>query len=98
MVLWDRCPPSSRSAGFPNKVSIHRPNNLSLNLLACRVASHRSLDLVTGAVLIGVGGGKHTVNGVKGPVVNYSNDHIFQALSMYLYSSSHQGLVFIVPP
>ena len=46
-VLWDMSPPSSRSAGFPNKVSIPCPSNSSLNLLARRAASSTSLDSVT---------------------------------------------------
>ena len=32
MVLWDISPPSSRSAGFLNKVAIPCPDNSSLNL------------------------------------------------------------------
>ena len=47
MVLWDTSPPSSWSAGFPNKVAISCPNSLSLDLLARLVASSTSLDLVT---------------------------------------------------
>ena len=51
MILWDCSPTSSRSAGFPNKVAIPRPNNSSLDLLACRVASRSHvvlpIDLVT---------------------------------------------------
>ena len=47
MVLWDTSPPSSRSAGFPNKVAIPYPNTSSLDLSACRVASGMSLDSVT---------------------------------------------------
>ena len=47
MVLWDISPPSSWSAGFLNKVAIPSPNNVSLNLLACHMASSTSLDLVT---------------------------------------------------
>ena len=47
MVLWDTSPPSSRSAGFPSKVTIPCPNNLSLELLACHAAGSTSLDAVT---------------------------------------------------
>lgn len=47
MVLQDIGPPSSRSSGFPNKAAILCPNNLSVNLLACHVASSMSFDLVT---------------------------------------------------
>ena len=47
MVLWDSSPPSSQSAGFPNKVTIPCPNNLSLDLLTCRAASSTSLESVT---------------------------------------------------
>ena len=47
MVLWDTSPPSSQSAGFPNKVNIPCPNNWSPDLLACRVVSSISLDSVT---------------------------------------------------
>ena len=47
MVLWDTSPPSSQSAGFPNKVVIPVEflNNLSLDLLACRAMSSMSLGL-----------------------------------------------------
>ena len=48
MVLWDTSPPSSPSAGFLNKVAILCPNNLSLDLLACREASSTSLDFGLG--------------------------------------------------
>ena len=52
MVLWDSSPASSRSAGFLNKISIPPcPNSSSLVLLACHVASSRSLDSVT-AIMI----------------------------------------------
>ena len=47
LVLWDTSSLSSLSAGFPNKVTIPCPNNLSLGLLACNVASRISLDSVT---------------------------------------------------
>ena len=47
MVLWNTSPPSSRSAGFLNKVVIPCPNSLSLDLLVCRAVSSMSLDLVT---------------------------------------------------
>ena len=47
MVLWDTSPPSSLSASFLNKVTIPCPSNLSLDLLAYRVGSSMSLDLVT---------------------------------------------------
>ena len=47
MVLCDSSPPSSQSASFPNKITILGPNNPSLHLLACRVVSSTSLDLVT---------------------------------------------------
>ena len=47
MVLWDTSPSSSRSAGFPNKVTIPCHNNPSLKLLACCAASRTTLDLVT---------------------------------------------------
>ena len=47
MVLWDTSPPLSLSAGFPNKVTIPCPNNLSLDLLACRAVGSMSLDSVT---------------------------------------------------
>ena len=33
MVLWDKSPPSSWFAGFPNKVTALFPNNFSLGLL-----------------------------------------------------------------
>ena len=46
MVLWDTGPLSSRSAGFPNRVTIPCPNT-SLDVLACHSASSVSLDLVT---------------------------------------------------
>ena len=46
LVLWDTSPPSSWSAGFPNKVTILCPNSSSLDLLACHVASSMSLDSV----------------------------------------------------
>ena len=52
MVLWDSSPASSWSASFLNKVSIPPcPNSYSLVLLACHVASRRSLDSVI-AVMI----------------------------------------------
>ena len=47
MVLWDTCPPSFQSAGFPNKVAIPCAGNWSLDLLACCVVSSMTLDLVT---------------------------------------------------
>ena len=47
MVLWDTSPPSSRSAGFLNKVTIPCPNISSLNLWACCAVSSMSLELVT---------------------------------------------------
>ena len=50
MVLWDISPPSSRSAGFLNKVAIPCPNSLSLDLLACHAVSGMSLDWVTQAL------------------------------------------------
>ena len=50
MVLWDTSPPSSRSAGFLNKVTIPCPNTSSLDLLACRVVSSTSLDSVMNAI------------------------------------------------
>ena len=46
-VLWGTSPPSSQFAGFPNKVTIPCSSNLSLDLLACCVASSTSLDSVT---------------------------------------------------
>ena len=45
MVPWDTSPPSSWSAGFPNKVTIPCPNNSSLCVLTYCTAM--SLDLVT---------------------------------------------------
>ena len=45
--IWDTTPPSSQSAGFPNKVTIPCPNNSFLDLLACCVAVSMSLDSVT---------------------------------------------------
>ena len=47
MVLWDTSLPFSQSTGFPNKVAIPCPKNLSLDLLACHAASSMNLDLVT---------------------------------------------------
>ena len=47
MVLWDTSPPSSWSAGFPNKVTIPCPNTSPLDLLACRAVSQYELGLVT---------------------------------------------------
>ena len=44
-VPWDTSPPSSWSAGFPNKVIISCPNNSSLCVLTYCTAM--SLDLVT---------------------------------------------------
>ena len=47
MVLWDSSPASSWSASFLNKISIPPgPNSSFLVLLACHVASRRSLDSV----------------------------------------------------
>ena len=51
MVLWDSGPPFSWSAGFPNKVTIPCPSNLSLDLLVCRGASSSNLDLIIGSHL-----------------------------------------------
>ena len=51
MVFWDSGPPFSWSAGFPNKVTIPCPSNLSLDLLACRGASSSNLDLIIGSHL-----------------------------------------------
>ena len=42
MVLWGTSPPSFMSAGFPNKVAVSRPSNISLALLACCTASKQS--------------------------------------------------------
>lgn len=47
MVLWDTGPPSSCPAGFPNKVMILCPNNLSVDWLAHHAVSRTSLDLET---------------------------------------------------
>ena len=47
MVLWDSSPPSSRCAGFLNKVAISCPNNSSLDYLALCGMSNISLDSVT---------------------------------------------------
>ena len=47
--FWDSSLPSSRSAGFPNKVSIPCLNTSSPDLLACCAASRASLDSVTWA-------------------------------------------------
>ena len=44
MVLWDVRLPSSWSAGFLNKVTIPRPSNSFLDLLACSVVSSMTLD------------------------------------------------------
>lgn len=46
-VLWDTNLPFSRSAGFPNKVTLACPNSSSLDLLACHAASNSRLDWVT---------------------------------------------------
>ena len=48
VVLWEMSPPSSQSAGFPNKVAIPCLSNSSLHLLACCAGSNISSDLVTG--------------------------------------------------
>jgi len=51
MVLWDSDPPFSWSAGFPNKVTVPCPSNLSLDLSACGGASSSNLDSVIGSHL-----------------------------------------------
>lgn len=47
LVLWDKSPPSSPFAGFPNKVTLPDPKDTSLNLLPCHEARLTSLDSVT---------------------------------------------------
>ena len=47
MILWDTSLPSSRSAGFLNKVAISCLNTLRLDLLACHALISMSLDSVT---------------------------------------------------
>ena len=47
MILWDTSLPSSRSAGFLNKVAISCLNTLFLDLLACHALISMSLDSVT---------------------------------------------------
>ena len=51
MLLWDSDPPFSWSAGFPNKVTIPCPSNLSLDLSACCGTSSSNLDSVIGSHL-----------------------------------------------
>ena len=47
MVLWDGSPPSSWSAGFPNKVTLPCPDTSSLDGLASRVASSTGSSINT---------------------------------------------------
>ena len=50
-LFWDFSLPSSRSAGFPNKV-VFVPQHLVSDSLACPAASRASLDSVTIAVIL----------------------------------------------
>ena len=50
VVLWETSPPSSRSAGFLNKVTIPCPNTSSLDVLACHAVNSISLDSVAEAL------------------------------------------------
>ena len=47
MVLCDTSLTSSWSVGFPNKVTVPCPSNLSLDLLGCCAVSSTNLDSVT---------------------------------------------------